>query len=238
MVGIVVVSHSPALASAAVTLALQMVPGSALRIEIAAGAEGDRLGTDAARVAEAIVAADDGAGVAVIMDLGSAILSAELAVELLPDPNIETRLVSAATVISAGTIARKAMIINPDGIHARPAALIAGALASLDARVMIATERSAAVSARSPTALMSLGTRADDVLRIEADGAGAAEAVDRIVALVRDGFGEMSAEPVEAPGAEEAAFSSDPIGVSPGRVVGPALRMPDPITEPDPTASP
>ena len=63
------------------------------------------------------------------------------------------------------------MIINSDGIQARPAALIAGALASLEAQVMIATERSAAVSARSPTALMSLGTRAGDVLRIEADGA-------------------------------------------------------------------
>ena len=36
MVGIVVVSHSPDLASAAVSLALQMVPASAPRIEIAA----------------------------------------------------------------------------------------------------------------------------------------------------------------------------------------------------------
>jgi multiphosphoryl transfer protein len=33
-------------------------------------------------VADAIVVADDGAGVVVIMDLGSAVLSAELAVEL------------------------------------------------------------------------------------------------------------------------------------------------------------
>jgi hypothetical protein len=29
--------------------------------------------------------------------------------------------------------------------------------------------------------------------------------------------------------------TSHPIGVSPGRVVGPAFRMPDPIAEPDPT---
>jgi hypothetical protein len=39
---------------------------------------------------------------------------------------------------------------------------------------------------------MSLGTRLGDVLRIEADGADAAPAVDRIVALVRDGFGELA----------------------------------------------
>jgi dihydroxyacetone kinase DhaKLM complex PTS-EIIA-like component DhaM len=98
MVGIVVVSHSPDLARAAVNLALQMVHGPAPRIEIAAGTSDDRLGTDAARVAEAIVAAEDGGGVVVIMDLGSAVLSAELALELVPEPGIQTRLVPAAFV--------------------------------------------------------------------------------------------------------------------------------------------
>ena len=88
MVGIVVVSHSPDLAQAAVSLALEMVHGPAPRIEIAAGTSDDRLGTDAAHVADAIVAADDGEGVVVIMDLGSAVLSAELAIELLPEPRI------------------------------------------------------------------------------------------------------------------------------------------------------
>ena len=81
MVGIVVVSHSADLARAAVDLALQMVNGPAPRIEIAAGTADERLGTDAARVAQAVEAADDGEGVVVIMDLGSAILSAELALE-------------------------------------------------------------------------------------------------------------------------------------------------------------
>jgi phosphoenolpyruvate---glycerone phosphotransferase subunit DhaM len=98
MVGIVVVSHSADLARAAVDLALQMVNGPAPRIEIAAGTADERLGTDAARVAQAVEAADDGEGVVVIMDLGSAILSAELALELLPEPGIKTRLVPAAFV--------------------------------------------------------------------------------------------------------------------------------------------
>ncbi|MCE3275907.1 MAG: multiphosphoryl transfer protein, partial [Propionibacteriaceae bacterium] len=75
MVGIVVVSHSPDLAGAAVALALQMVNGPVPHIEIAAGAADGRLGTDAVRVAEAIAAADDGQGVVVIMDLGSAVLN-------------------------------------------------------------------------------------------------------------------------------------------------------------------
>jgi dihydroxyacetone kinase DhaKLM complex PTS-EIIA-like component DhaM len=60
MVGIVVVSHSPELARAAVSLALEMVHGSAPRVEIAAGTSDHRLGTDAAHVADAVVAADDG----------------------------------------------------------------------------------------------------------------------------------------------------------------------------------
>jgi phosphotransferase system enzyme I (PtsI) len=281
MVGIVVVSHSPELARAAVSLALQMVHGPAPLIEIAAGTSDDRLGTDAARVAEAVVAADDGEGVVVIMDLGSAVLSAELALELLPKPGIQVRLVPAAfvegifaAVISAaaggqldavardaeealhakaaqlGTesppggnviitrpaVVAKATIVNTDGIHARPAALIVESLASLDAQVTIATDYSAPVSARSPTALMSLGTRVGDVLRIEADGAGAEAAVDRIVALVHDGFSELAGSDglsPQDPGIE--GPSPHPIGVSPGRVVGPALRMPEPITEPDPT---
>jgi multiphosphoryl transfer protein len=281
MVGIVVVSHSPDLARAAVNLALQMVNGPAPRIEIAAGTTDARLGTDAAAVAEAVVAADDGDGIVVIMDLGSAVLSAELALELLPEPGIEVRLVPAAfvegifaAVVSAtgggqldavardaeqaldakavqlgqpepqaspdATIARPAIvatatIANPDGIHARPAALIVEALRSSDAQVTIATDHSPPVSARSPIGLMSLGTRVGDVLRIEADGAGAETAVDRIVALVRDGFGELHAEPFDELKANESARSQHPIGVSAGRVVGPALRMLDSIIEPDPT---
>jgi phosphoenolpyruvate-protein phosphotransferase/dihydroxyacetone kinase phosphotransfer subunit len=285
MVGIVVVSHSADLARAAVDLALQMINGPAPRIEIAAGTADERLGTDAARVAQAVEAADDGEGVVVIMDLGSAILSAELALEFVPEPGIKTRLVPAAfvegifaAVISAAggaqldsvardaeealkakaaqlsqtqlpgdavvpAISRPAIIaettvVNPDGIHARPAALIVQTLGSFDAQVTIATDRSEPVSARSPTALMSLGARAGDVLRIEADGAGAATAVDRIVALVRDGFGELVR--FGRPSSQDRAFdgpSSHPIGVSPGRVVGPALRLPDPITEPDSSVS-
>ncbi|HET6759049.1 MAG TPA: dihydroxyacetone kinase phosphoryl donor subunit DhaM, partial [Propionibacteriaceae bacterium] len=279
MVGIVVVSHSADLAHAAVDLALQMVPGSAPRIEVAAGTSDNRLGTDASRVAEAIVAADDGDGVAVIMDLGSAVLSAELALELLPEPH-ETRLVPAAfaegifaAVIAAAAgadldvvardatealqakaaqldqdvpqlnvapppitrpaIVAEATVVNRDGIHARPAALIVDALASLEAQVVISTERSAPVPARSPTALMSLGARAGDVLRIEADGASAAAAVDRILALVRDGFSE-ALQGSDRPNRQHSA-SPHPIGVSPGRVIGPAYRMSDPLVEPDPS---
>ncbi|GAB1645409.1 phosphoenolpyruvate--protein phosphotransferase [Krasilnikovia sp. MM14-A1259] len=85
MVGLVVVCHSRALARAAVALAAQMVPGDAVPIEVAAGLDESTYGTDAVAITAAITAADRGDGVVVLMDLGSAVLSAELAVEMLDD---------------------------------------------------------------------------------------------------------------------------------------------------------
>ncbi|SSC22607.1 dihydroxyacetone kinase phosphotransferase subunit, partial [Klenkia terrae] len=98
-VGVVVVSHSRALADAAVELARQMLPGRELAIEVAAGMDDGSLGTDAVAVSEAITAADSGEGVVVLMDLGSAVLSAETALELLDDEVRERVLLSAAPLV-------------------------------------------------------------------------------------------------------------------------------------------
>ena len=84
-VGLVVVSHSRALARAAVALAQEMLHGKQIRIAVAAGLDETTFGTDAAQILDAITAADQGSGVVVLMDLGSAVLSAELALELLDD---------------------------------------------------------------------------------------------------------------------------------------------------------
>ncbi|WP_306364251.1 phosphoenolpyruvate--protein phosphotransferase [Nocardia sp. CC227C] len=97
MTGIVVVSHSRALARAAVALAAEMLHDSPVRIEIAAGLDEHTLGTDATAVAAAITAADSGDGVLILMDLGSAILSAELALDLLDGPHL-VRLCAAPLV--------------------------------------------------------------------------------------------------------------------------------------------
>ncbi|GAA4560881.1 phosphoenolpyruvate--protein phosphotransferase [Pseudonocardia xishanensis] len=87
VVGVVVVSHSRALGEAAAGLAREMVPGDEVRIEVAAGLDEHTLGTDATAIAEALTRADSGAGVVVLMDLGSAVLSAELALEFVDDPS-------------------------------------------------------------------------------------------------------------------------------------------------------
>ena len=82
MVGIVVVSHSAELARGVVELARQM-GGEEVRVEEAGGMDDGSIGTDAARVQAAIERAMSGDGVLVLMDLGSALMSAEMAVELM-----------------------------------------------------------------------------------------------------------------------------------------------------------
>jgi dihydroxyacetone kinase phosphotransfer subunit len=84
MVGLVVVSHSRRLAEGVVELAREM-GGEDVTIAAAGGTDlpDEPLGTDAMIVLEAIRSAQSGDGVLVLMDLGSAVLSAEMAVEML-----------------------------------------------------------------------------------------------------------------------------------------------------------
>ena len=78
-VGLVVVSHSAKIAEGVVELASPMAEG--VRILAAGGADDGGIGTDATMIAEAITAADGGDGVLVLVDLGSAVLSAQLAID-------------------------------------------------------------------------------------------------------------------------------------------------------------
>lgn len=107
MVGLVVVSHSRALARAAVALAEEMRPGDAAPVEIAAGLDEETTGTDASAIAEAIQRADEasqGSGVLVLLDLGSAVLSAEMALEFL-DPEVASRVRLSPAPLVEGLIA-------------------------------------------------------------------------------------------------------------------------------------
>ncbi|WP_431818097.1 phosphoenolpyruvate--protein phosphotransferase [Gordonia jacobaea] len=104
MTGLVVVSHSRALADAAVALASEMLHGSTTRIAIAAGLDAETFGTDATAIVDAIEKADDGQGVVVLMDLGSAVLSAELALELI-DAEVRERTVLSAAPLVEGLMA-------------------------------------------------------------------------------------------------------------------------------------
>lgn len=104
-VGLVVVSHSRALARAAVAMAQEMLHSRTVRIEVAAGLDETTFGTDARRILEAVMAADQGAGVVVLMDLGSAVLSAELALELLDDAARDRVLLCPAPLVEGLIVA-------------------------------------------------------------------------------------------------------------------------------------
>ena len=94
MVGLVIVSHSAKIAEGVVDLASQMAPGFD-GILAAGGLQTGEIGTDAIRIMAAVKKADDGDGVAILCDLGSAILNAETAMELLEDSGIRMRIADA-----------------------------------------------------------------------------------------------------------------------------------------------
>jgi multiphosphoryl transfer protein len=103
MVGLVLVSHSKQLAEAVRELVRQMA-GPAFPVAVAAGV-GDNyadLGTDAVHIAEVVQEFSCPDGVLVLMDLGSAVLSAQTALELLDSPTLgPVRLCSAPLVEGA-----------------------------------------------------------------------------------------------------------------------------------------
>ncbi|MDO4783604.1 MAG: dihydroxyacetone kinase phosphoryl donor subunit DhaM [Propionibacteriaceae bacterium] len=103
MIGIVVVSHSRPLAEAAVDLAREMAPEGP-QVAVAAGI-GDGFGTDAQAIAAAIEEVDSPDGVLVLLDLGSAILSAEMALEFIGEELASRVKVSAAPLVEGLVIA-------------------------------------------------------------------------------------------------------------------------------------
>ncbi|WP_235825262.1 dihydroxyacetone kinase phosphoryl donor subunit DhaM [Agromyces badenianii] len=96
-VGLVFVSHSAGIADGLVALARQMAPTATL---VAAGGTDDgRIGTSFDLVTAGIAEADAGAGVAVLCDLGSAILTAETALDFLDEKaRARVRIVDAPLV--------------------------------------------------------------------------------------------------------------------------------------------
>ena len=267
VVGIVVVCHSRALARAAVALAQEMVHSQPVQIVTAAGLDDTTFGTDAGQIVRAITAADTGAGVVVLMDLGSAVLSAELALDLLdgarsrvvlcPAPLVEGLIVAAVAAAGGATrdevaaeaaeaLAGKAellacapvaehpsdeqlpgelvgafTVVNPHGLHARPAARIVHEVRALDARVQLRnrTTDSAWVPASSLSKITTLGALRGHDVEIRVSGDQARETLERLLALAARGFDEIPEgdDVIAAPATRRA-----PLPASPGAGVGPA----------------
>ncbi|MFE0464184.1 dihydroxyacetone kinase phosphoryl donor subunit DhaM [Kitasatospora sp. NPDC058965] len=116
-VGIVLVSHSPRLGAGVAELAEQL-GGGAVAVVAAAGTEDGQLGTSAELIEAAVRQVDSGAGVVVLPDLGSAVLTARAVLIELGEPE-QVVLVDApfvegavAAVVTASTGAALAEVVR------------------------------------------------------------------------------------------------------------------------------
>src|SRR5579875_2391383 len=136
MVGIVIVSHSARLADGVVELATQMA-GPDVAMVAAGGMDLPErpLGTDAALIARAIEAAWADDGVLVLMDLGSAVLAAEMAAEMMPDERRPRVLLCEAPLVEGAVAAAVAARLGDplDRVAAEARGALAGKTAHLAA---------------------------------------------------------------------------------------------------------
>ena len=209
----------------------------------AGGSDVGGIGTSLEKIQAGIARADSGDGVLLLTDLGSAVMTAEMALEFLePDQQQRVRMADAPLVegtvaaavaaqtgkslaevlaaaesavapapgqaeggsnaapapggpaagetAPAGGAAESASgawtLVNPMGLHARPAAGVAQLLDDLDADITIN-----GVDGKSVMMLMTLGLKPGETLSATATGPDAAKAMELLGAQVRNGFGEI-----------------------------------------------
>ena len=125
-VGIVLVSHSAELAAGAAHLAAQ-VSGGTVTIVAAGGTDDGDLGTSAAKVSRGLRQAECGAGVVVLPDLGSAVLTVKAVLEdygeapsvVLADAPFVEGAVAATVVAAAGADVKAVAAAAEEARHAR-----------------------------------------------------------------------------------------------------------------------
>ena len=229
-VGLVIVSHSAALASGVRELAAQMAPS--VTIAVAGGTDEGGIGTSFELVTAALAEADSGDGVVVLYDLGSALLTTETALEFSdPDAAARTTVVDAPLVEGAvaaavaaqsgtdlasvataarragatwsdtgtdtpavpdtgnATARRTATIADADGLHARPASLLAreaGRLAGTT--VTLGRPGEPPVPVTDVLQLIGLGLRQGETVEIAASGDGAEDAVGALAGMITAGL--------------------------------------------------
>lgn len=112
MIGIVIVSHSATAARGIAEIAAEMAPD--VPIATAGGDGHGGIGTVPDEIAAAIASADAGDGVVILTDLGSAVMNAEVAVELG-----EAAAVIADAPLVEGAVAAAVTATDPDADLAR-----------------------------------------------------------------------------------------------------------------------
>ncbi len=199
MIGLVLVSHSARLAEGVAELVAQMA-GPDLGIAVAGGLDlpGKPLGTDAALVAQAIERVWSPDGVLVLMDLGSAVLSAELALDLLPDERRDGVLLCDAPLVEGAVAAAVAAALG--GSLESVAREARGGLAAKAAQLGTPEAEAAAPGEAAPGTALDEGSP-DDASHVEA-----APAILRVVVANRLG---LHARPAARLVRTAAAFDAD-----------------------------
>ncbi|WP_111766677.1 dihydroxyacetone kinase phosphoryl donor subunit DhaM [Nakamurella deserti] len=229
-VGLVIVSHSAALAAGVRELAAQMAPE--VTIAVAGGTDDGGVGTSFDLVTAALADADSGDGVVVLYDLGSALLTTETALEFSdPDaagritvvdaPLVEgavaaavaaqsgTDLASVATAArragaswdgsgetgtdpapdTAGAVRRTATVADADGVHARPASLLAREAGRWPgATVRLGRPGESPVPVTDVLQLIGLGLRQGETVEFTAGGDGSEDAAATLARMIDAGL--------------------------------------------------
>ncbi len=115
MISMLIVSHSKKIAEGTKEMARQMVSGK-VKIEAIGGMEDGRMGTDASQIALAIQKLFSDDGVLVFYDLGSSMMSSEMAIESLPEIMREKVLLVHAPLVEGAVIAAVEISIGK-GLH-------------------------------------------------------------------------------------------------------------------------
>jgi len=86
-------------------------------------------------------------------------------------------------------LSKKVTVTNETGIHARPASLFVQEFNKYEAEIKLDKDGSE-VNAKSIMGIMSLGVGQGSEITIKADGDDAQDAIDALVELIKNDFGE------------------------------------------------
>jgi phosphocarrier protein FPr/phosphocarrier protein len=143
---------------------------------------------------------------------------------------------SVASGVAIGTVTKSASTEQPQadgeaiertvridaqhGLHARPAARIAALLRTFEADVSLTVDGRSA-NARSTVAMLGLGVRKGEEVRVAARGSDSAAAVDAVVELIASGLGEQPGRAAVADVPDRAG----PVCASPGLAIGQVVQF-------------
>jgi phosphocarrier protein FPr/phosphocarrier protein len=192
-----------------------------------------------------ILTADGGFRI-VRQTVGRALAVGDFLMEIGPREGARAEAPATATApaVASRAAVRRVTVRFEHGIHARPAALLAGSLKPLAADVRIVAHAREA-NARSTVALMALGVQRGDEIEIRATGPDAASAVNTLAAALSapapaeapSAAPRVSAEVTAAPGVTTATTATTAPGELPGVIasaglaLGPAVQLRRPEIE-------